>query len=358
MQSNRKNPEAALYKNAGVDIDRAHDLFKSVKSKINAASRPEMLAPVGGFGGLFGLDLSGYRNPVLVSSIDGVGTKLMVAAKAEKYDGIGYDIVNHCIDDIIVQSAEPLYFLDYLGTGRLRDTVYKEVVGGIADACREQNIALLGGETAEMPGMYGDDIDVVGCITGLAEKDAICTGAEITPGDLVVGLQSNGLHTNGYSLARKVLFEQGGFDVHAQPGNLEASIGELLLLPHVSYWPALKLAWEKKVNIKGMAHVTGGGWYDNLKRCLPDNRGMVCRRNVLSVPSVMRFIQEEGGIGEDEMYRVFNMGVGMAWVVPGNEISKVLKICEDAEIKAAVFGEITELEEGGQAVTIEGVDEG
>ncbi|MFW5996757.1 MAG: phosphoribosylformylglycinamidine cyclo-ligase, partial [Lentisphaeria bacterium] len=350
---NENNHSAEMYKNAGVDIDRAHDLFQTVKDRINAASRPEMLAPVGGFGGLFQIDLSRYSNPVLVSSIDGVGTKLMVAALAQNYGGIGYDIVNHCIDDIIVQGAEPIYFLDYLGTGKLQAEVYEKIVGGIADACCRQKIALLGGETAEMPGMYGDDIDVVGCITGIVDRDAIYTGSKIIPGDVVVGLESSGLHTNGYSLARKVLFDQCGYDVHDQPAGLEAPIGDLLLRPHTSYWPSLKQAWEKGVEIKGMAHITGGGWYDNLKRGLPEGVAIVCRKNTLQIPSIMRFIQEKSGAAEDEMYRVFNMGIGMAWIMAADEADKAIEASKKTGITAAVFGEISEAKEGQSQVVIE-----
>ena len=197
-----------LYKEAGVDIDLAQSLLKQVKNKISSTRRPEMLAPIGGFGGMFQIDLKKYKNPIMVSSIDGVGTKLMVAMMMEKYDTVGHDIVNHCIDDIAVQGAEPIYFMDYLGIGKLRSPLYEQVLEGIADACKAAGCAVLGGETAEMPGMYGDDFDLVGVISGIVDKDKLITGEKIKAGYVAVGLASSGLHTNGFSLARKVLLKR------------------------------------------------------------------------------------------------------------------------------------------------------
>ena len=350
---NDKQSKSSQYKAAGVDIDLAHDLLSKVKEKMRSATRPEMLAPIGGFGGMFQLDLSAYDKPVMVSSIDGVGTKLMVARMARQYDGIGHDIVNHCIDDIIVQGAEPLYFMDYMGTGRLQSPSYEQIVGGIADACSQQNVALLGGETAEMPGMYGDDIDVVGCITGIAEKEQIYDGSKIAPGDVMVGLQSSGLHTNGYSLARKILFEQCGYDVNECPGNLNESIADLLLKPHVSYWPALKNARTRDIQINGIAHITGGGWYDNLQRVLPKGVGVECRADALQVPAIMELLRDKGGIDAEEMYRVFNMGMGMAWFLPREHADAALDACHSADINAAVAGEVVESE--GSEVRVRGL---
>ena len=220
------------YKAAGVDIDLATELLSRVKPRLAKARRPEMLAPVGGFGGLFQMDLSKYKEPVLVSSIDGVGTKLMVAAMMGKYDTVGHDIVNHCINDIGVQGAEPIYFLDYIGIGKLRSPLYEEVLGGIADACAAAGCAVLGGETAEMPGMYGNDFDLVGVITGVVEKSKLITGEKIQPGHVAIGLASNGLHTNGFSLARRVLFQQRGYAVNTELKELGETIGEALLKPH------------------------------------------------------------------------------------------------------------------------------
>lgn len=329
-----------LYKDAGVDIDLAQDLLKRVKNKISDTRRPEMLAPIGGFGGLFRIDLKKYRNPVLVSSVDGVGTKLMVAMLAGKYDTVGYDIVNHCINDVAVQGAEPLFFMDYIGIGKLRSPLYEQVLEGIADACKAMNCAVLGGETAEMPGMYGNDFDLVGVITGIVDEDKLITGEKIKAGHAAIGLASNGLHTNGYSLARKVLFTQCGYTVHSNPEELGGeSLGEALLKPHTCYWPAISRALaSEKLDLDGIAHITGGGLYDNVPRILPENVDVVFDKNALPVPPICKLLVEKGGIGPVEAYRVFNMGIGMVWFVPAEQAETALKICAAAGIKAAVCG--------------------
>ncbi len=335
------NVKSDLYKNAGVDIDLATDLLKKVKTKFAATRRPEMLAPIGGFGGLFQLDLSKYKQPVLVASIDGVGTKLMVAAMMEKYDTIGLDIVNHCINDISVQGAEPLYFLDYIGLGKLRSPLYEQVLGGIADACLAAGCAVLGGETAEMPGMYGDDFDLVGVITGVVEKDKIITGEKIAPGHVAIGLGSCGLHTNGFSLARKVLFEQAGLKVDTYLDELGETVGEALLKPHICYWPAIKKAMESGINLDGIAHITGGGLYDNTPRVMPENINVTFDKSALPIPPIFKLIVEKGNISDTEAYRVFNMGVGMVWFVPAAEADAALKICRECGFTAARCGEVT-----------------
>lgn len=329
-----------LYKNAGVDIDLATTLLKNVKAKLASTKRPEMLAPIGGFGGLFQLDLSKYKNPVLVSSIDGVGTKLMVAAMMEKYDTIGYDIVNHCVNDISVQGAEPIYFLDYIGIGKLRSPLYEEVLGGIADACKAVGCAVLGGETAEMPGMYGDDLDLVGVITGIVEKDKLITGEKIVPGHVAIGISSNGLHTNGFSLARKVLFEQAGYQADTFLDELGETVGEALLKPHVCYWSAIKKAQEEDIPLDGIAHITGGGLYDNTPRILPDNVNVIFDKTALPVPPIFKLIVKKGEISDTEAYRVFNMGVGMVWFVPQSAAPQALAICRECGFTAAICGEV------------------
>ncbi|MCF6175795.1 MAG: phosphoribosylformylglycinamidine cyclo-ligase [Victivallaceae bacterium] len=330
------------YKAAGVDIDLAQSLLKKVKGKIGATKRPEMLSPIGGFGGLFQLDLSKYNNPVLVSSIDGVGTKLMIAMMMDKYDSVGHDIVNHCIDDIAVQGAEPLYFMDYIGTGKLRSPMYEHVLEGIADACKAVGCAVLGGETAEMPGMYGDDFDLVGVITGVVDKDKLITGEKIKPGYIAVGLASSGLHTNGFSLARNVLFEQAGFDVHSTPEELKGdSVGEALLKPHTCYWPALKESLAAELNIDGIAHITGGGLYDNVPRILPESVDVDFDRTALPIPPIFSLIVEHGNIGQQEAYRVFNMGIGMVWFMPEAQAAKAIDICHKNGFKAAICGKVT-----------------
>lgn len=336
----RKKSKGEQYTKSGVNIDLAHELLDRVKEKISSTTRPEVLAPIGGFGGLFQLDLNGYTQPVLVSSVDGVGTKLMVAAMMDKYDTVGHDIVNHCIDDIIVQGAEPLYFMDYLGIGKLRSPLYEQVLEGIADACAAQRVAVLGGETAEMPGMYGDDFDLVGCITGVAEKSELITGEKIRPGHVLVGLPSNGLHTNGYSLARRVLFEDSGYSVSSTANGLEESVGEALLHPHTCYWPAVKRAKAHGVHLDGIAHITGGGWFDNIKRVLPEDCTAICDVDALPVPPIFELIQREGDIEVEEMHRVFNMGMGMTWIVPVDSVDRALQSCREEGFEADVVGEI------------------
>ncbi|HJO94936.1 MAG TPA: phosphoribosylformylglycinamidine cyclo-ligase [Victivallales bacterium] len=327
------------YSDAGVDIDLAQNLLKKVKSKIALAKRPEMLAPVGGFGGLFQLDLSKYNNPVLVSSIDGIGTKILVAIKMGKFDTLGYDIVHHCINDIAVQGAEPLYFLDYFGTGKLKSPQYEEVLCGIADACANNNCALLGGETAEMPGMYGDDFDLVGVINGVVDKDKLITGEHIDENCIAIGLNSNGLHTNGYSLARKVLFEAGNLDVFEKHKDLEGdSVGEALLKPHTCYWKAVKGLFNAGISVKGIAHITGGGLYDNVPRILPEGIGAEFYSDALPVPPIFKLIQKISNIDSRELYRTFNMGIGMIFFVDEKDSDKTLRACTELGYKAAVCG--------------------
>ena len=342
------------YRDAGVDIELAQTLLDRAKSKLARATRPEVLAPVGGFGGLFQLDLSRYTNPVMVSSVDGVGTKLMVAALAGRHGGVGHDIVNHCIDDIAVQGAEPVYFLDYLGIGKLRSPLYERVLEGLAEACAAQNVALLGGETAEMPGMYGDDYDLVGCITGIVERERMITGESIQQGDVLIGLASNGLHTNGYSLARRVLFDVGGWTVETSPPELGGeTIGEALLHPHTCYWPAIRRALEDNMPIRGMAHITGGGVYDNIPRVLPDGLGAVIERDAVPVPPIFDLIATTGDVSPREMYHVFNMGIGMVWMVPPQAVDAALRHCSAAGLRAAPVGEIVS---GRRTVTVRNVD--
>lgn len=331
-----------MYKDAGVDIDLAQNLLKKVKNKISSTRRPEMLSPIGGFGGLFQLDLSKYKNPIMVSSIDGVGTKLMIADLMGKYDTIGMDIVNHCIDDIAVQGAEPLYFLDYIGIGKLKSPMYEHVLSGIADACKAAGCAILGGETAEMPGMYGDDFDLVGVITGVVEKENLITGENIKPGHVAIGLPSSGLHTNGYSLARRILFEKCRYSVDTELKELGETVGEALLKTHVCYWPAIKKAQETGVKLDGIAHITGGGLYDNVPRILPENVNVVFDKTALPIPPIFKLIVEEGNIDETEAYRVFNMGIGMVFFVAEDQADATIELCKSCGFEAAVCGSVTE----------------
>lgn len=334
--------KSKLYRDAGVDIDLAQNLLVRVKRKISSTGRPEVLAPIGGFGGLFQIDLSKYREPVLVSSIDGVGTKLAVAMMMEKFDTVGHDIVNHCVNDIAVQGAEPLYFMDYIGIGKLRSPLFEHVLAGIADACLEVGCSVLGGETAEMPGMYGNDFDLVGVITGVVEKSRLITGKNIKPGHAAIGIASNGLHTNGFSLARKILFEKCGYQVDSRPALLDGvTVGEALLEPHLCYWRAIKQAMESPdILIDGMAHITGGGLYDNVPRIIPSGTDVEFCRDALPVPPVFRLIVEKGDVDTVEAYRVFNMGIGMVWFVPAEQAGKAIAICRDCGFNAAVCGKV------------------
>ncbi len=338
-----------LYKAAGVDIDLAHTLLDRVKSSIASTRRPEMLSPIGGFGGLFQIDLTKYKHPVLVSSVDGVGTKLMIAMMMEKYDTVGQDIVNHCINDIAVQGAEPVYFMDYIGIGKLRSPLYEDVLAGIAKACKEANCAVLGGETAEMPGMYGNDFDLVGMITGIVEKDALITGEKIRPGHKAIGLASVGLHTNGFSLARKIVFDQCGYQVDTYLDELGETVGEALLKPHVCYWPAIEKALAEKLPLHGIAHITGGGLYDNVPRILPADVDVIFDSSTFTVPPIFKLLCDKGNVNHVEAYRVFNMGVGMVWFVPAEAADAAVEICRAKGFTADIIGDVVS---GNCSVTV------
>ncbi|MBR0459887.1 MAG: phosphoribosylformylglycinamidine cyclo-ligase [Victivallales bacterium] len=337
----KKAGKSEAYKKAGVNIDLAVSLLSGLKKKISTTRRPECLAPIGGFGGMFRIDLKRWKKPVMVVSTDGVGTKLMVAQMMGKYESVGHDIVNHCVNDIAVQGAEPAYFVDYIGTGKLQAKMYQEVLTGLADACLEQNMTLIGGETAEMPGMYGDDFDLVGCITGIVEEDKIIDGAKnIKAGQVAIGLTSAGLHTNGFSLARKCLFEQGGLTVKSKPKALGGkTVGDVLLAPHRCYWKAIQACLAAGIHLNGISHITGGGFYDNVPRILPDNVSAVFDTTVIDVPPIFKLIQELGDVDPYEMYRVFNMGIGMVFFVPKKDVAATLKLCKGAGYEALVVGE-------------------
>ena len=341
------------YKHSGVDIDYAEDLLNGVKAKIKDTYSKNAINSSRSFGGLFQLDLSRFQEPVLVTSIDGVGTKLLLADAMNAFRSIGHDLVNHCINDIACQGAEPLYFVDYLGIGKLRNPLFTEILSGLAEACQCHAVTLLGGETAEMPGMYGDDYDLVGAITGVVEKSQLITGDKIQRGDAIVGLASNGLHTNGYSLARNVLFEQCNYCLETPLDGNGESIGSILLRPHLCYWPAIKNALEKEIPIHGIAHITGGGFYNNIPRILPDHLDATIDRDLFCCPEIFNVIQEKGKISDYEMYKVFNMGVGMIWVVKNDSIDSAVAICRNSGYIANRIGEVVE---GRRQVRIQGID--
>ena len=300
---------------------------------LRATHRPEVLGKVGGFGGLFALDIRKYREPVLVSSVDGVGTKLKLAFALDRHDTIGQDLVNHCVNDIAVLGAEPLFFLDYLGTGKLEPRVFKAIIKGFAKACAENHCALIGGETAQMPGFYrAGEYDVSGTIVGVVEKSRMLDGRTIRPGDAVIGLASSGLHTNGYSLARKIFFEQMGLTPASYVPELRNTIGRELLKVHVSYGPLVQKLLKKfnagpasRRAIRALAHITGGGFVDNIPRVLPRNCDVVIRKSAWEVPPIFQLIQAKGDVPEAELYQVFNMGIGMVVIVAADRADEVVR---------------------------------
>lgn len=342
------------YAQAGVDINLGNKVKSTLPRLLSATHRPEVLGKVGGFGGLFALDTRKYRHPVLVSSVDGVGTKLKLAFAMDRHDTIGQDLVNHCVNDIAVLGAEPLFFLDYLGTGKLEPRVFREIIQGFAKACAENGCALIGGETAQMPGFYKPgEYDVSGTIVGVVEKTAMLDGRGIKPGDAVIGLASSGLHTNGYSLARKIFFEKLRLRPSSRVAGIENSIGDELLKVHVSYGPLVQKLI-KKFNpnslrssraarvIKGIAHITGGGFVDNIPRVLPSDCDVVIRKGSWDSSPLFEMIRNRGGVQEAELYRVFNMGVGMTLIVAGDQADRVLRFVATQGTKAWIVGEVVQ----------------
>jgi phosphoribosylformylglycinamidine cyclo-ligase len=336
------------YAAAGVDIDLGNKVKGTLPQLLASTHRREVLGKVGGFGGLFALDVKKYRQPVLVSSVDGVGTKLKLAFAMDKHDTIGEDLVNHCVNDIAVLGAEPLFFLDYLGTGKLEPHVFTDIIKGFARGCAANGCALIGGETAQMPGFYqAGEYDVSGTIVGVVEKSRMLNGQKsVRRGDAVIGIASSGLHTNGYSLARKILFEQ----LKYQPGDfvpdLHNTVGEELLKVHVSYGPLVQ-ALLKKFNragkpdqVKAFAHITGGGFVDNIPRVLPTKCDVVIRKGTWEMGPLFELLAKRGGVDEAELYQVFNMGVGMVAVVAAERADAVLKFIRSQKHKAWLIGEV------------------
>lgn len=301
------------YARAGVDIDLGNRLKGGLSRGLGSTHGPEVLGKAGGFGGLFQADFRGLEQPVLVSSIDGVGTKLKLAVALNRHGTVGQDLVNHCINDIAVVGARPLFFLDYIGTGKLEPPVFKQILAGLVKACRAAGCALIGGETAQMPGIYhAGDYDLAGCIVGVVEKSRILDGRRIKPGDAILGLAAEGLHTNGYTLARDILFNQMGLTPDARVAGLRKTLGEELLRVHPNYQPHLAALAPR--TLKGAAHITGGGLVDNLPRILPDGCDAVIDLASWRVPRIFAILQEGGRVPAPEMYQVFNMGIGMALV--------------------------------------------
>ena len=314
------------YKSAGVDIDAGNEAVDRIKDGVKSTFTTNVLTGLGSFGSLYDLKplLENYENPILVQSIDGVGTKTIISRKLGKFDTIGIDLLSACANDILVMGAQPLTFLDYIANDKLNPDIIEEIVSGMVKACKETGVSLVGGETAEMPNTYlPDEHDLVGVITGVVDKDKIITGETIQPGDAVLGLPSSGLHTNGYSFARKLFFDIGGYDINDSIPKLQKSIGLTLLEPHINYTKHVFAALNTGVDIKGIAHITGGGLLENIPRILPHGCGVELQKG--SWPSVPIFgvMQSIGNVNEDEMFRAFNMGVGMVFVVETNDAASV-----------------------------------
>ncbi len=339
------------YKQSGVDIDAGHEVVRRIAALARGTFTPGVLTDIGSFGGLFSLHAASEPHPVLVASADGVGTKLRVVFMTGVHTTIGADLVNHCVNDILVQGARPLFFLDYLATGRLDPGVAVQIVGGLAAACRANGCALLGGETAEMPGFYADgEYDLAGFIVGVVDRSRVIDGSRIEPGDVLLALPSSGLHTNGYSLARRIAFDVAGLTVDSLVPELGTTVGRALLEPHRSYLPNVRPLLGSGV-IKGMAHITGGGITDNLPRILPAGTYAAVSRAAWTVPPIFRWLQQRGEVPDAEMLRTFNMGIGLILIcAPGDGDAVLSALADGGEPGAARIGTISA---GGEGVRYE-----
>ena len=328
------------YKDAGVDIEAGEETVDKVKKEVESTFTDEVLTGLGGFGALFAPDLSDYQEPVFVSGTDGVGTKLKVAFRTGKHDSVGIDLVAMCANDILAQGAKPLFFLDYLATGELDPDAAAEVVTGITTGCKEAGCALIGGETAEMPDFYSaGEYDMAGFVVGIVDREEIITGENIEVGNKIIGLASNGIHSNGYSLVRKIFFDVHDYSVAETLDGLEGTLGEELIKPTKIYvQPVLELL--EKYQINGLAHITGGGLVENLPRVLPDETKAVIDTSSWHRPEIFNLIQEYGEVETKEMYRTFNMGVGMALVVPEDQAKEIIAAAEELGEEANVIGEV------------------
>jgi phosphoribosylformylglycinamidine cyclo-ligase len=330
------------YADAGVDIDKADSLVRSIKSIAQQTRVPGVMGEIGGFGGLFSLNVANMERPVLVSSTDGVGTKLKIAFMMDTHDTIGIDLVAMCVNDIAVQGAKPLFFLDYLATGKIRSDTIEAVIKGVGEGCRQARCALIGGETAEMPGFYTDnEYDVAGFAVGIVDNSKIVDGSEIGVGHQIIGIASNGLHSNGYSLVRKICFDLGKLTVDTHIPDLGCTLGEELLRPTRIYSEAIQQMM-RGLPVQGLAHITGGGIGDNTLRIIPKACGIVFKENSWDVPPIFPYLQKAGNIEPQEMLRVFNNGIGLVAVVPESAVQDVLARLGAMKENAFVIGEITE----------------
>ena len=330
------------YKSAGVDINAGNKAVENIKKGVRSTFTTNVLTGLGGFGSLYDLKsiIDDYENPVLVQSIDGVGTKAIIARKLGKFNTIGVDLLSACANDILVMGARPLTFLDYIANDKLRPDIIEEMVNGMVDACLDTGVSLVGGETAEMPDTYlSGEHDLVGVITGVVEKNKIITGQAIHPSDVVLGLQSSGLHTNGYSLARKLFFEIGGYDVNDTIPELEKSVGLTLLEPHINYTNNIFSLLDKDIEVKGIAHITGGGLIENIPRILPDGCCVEIHKGSWPAVPIFNVMQSIGNVDENEMYRAFNMGIGMIIIAAPDQVNSIKKIVDVHEIGFVFAGE-------------------
>ena len=331
---------ADTYKKAGVDIDAGNEAVRLMGAAVRSTFRPEVLSELGGFGGLFALDTHKYKEPVLVSGADGVGTKLKIAFMADKHDTIGQAAVAMCVNDILVQGAEPLFFLDYLAMGRLEPAKVAEIVGGVAVGCRLAGCALLGGETAEMPGFYPDgEYDLAGFAVGVVERQKLVNGNGSQAGDSVIGLPATGLHSNGFSLARKIFFESVGWSLNSYIPELGKTLGEELLTPTKIYVRSV-LNLLANITVRGMAHITGGGLPENVPRCLPPGLGVSLERQAWTVPPVFALLQRLGDVSQDEMFRTFNMGIGFVLVIAKDDTDRAMTILGEMGETPLLLGEV------------------
>lgn len=330
--------QAITYKDSGVDVKAGEQLVDSIKEVVKQTHTPQVISNIGGFGGLFRADFGAYKKPVLVSSVDGVGTKLIVAFKSETYHTIGQDLVNHCVNDIAVCGADPLFFLDYFATGKLEQKVASQVIEGFAKACQENSCALIGGETAEMPDMYkSGEFDVSGTIVGVVDEERIFDGSKVKKGDVLIGLPSTGLHTNGYSLARKVLFSR--FDVHSYISELEMTLAEALLKIHKSYLTSIQLL-RNMDGVHAFSHITGGGIEGNTNRVVPSNCSLNVDWTSWERPPLFQMIKEIGNVPEEDMRMSFNLGIGLVSIVDRSAVDSVIKTLSNEGEKAMIIGEI------------------
>lgn len=328
------------YEQSGVSLEAGYESVNRIKRHIAKTNRPGVFSGIGAFGAMFDLSSLDYKKPLLVSGTDGVGTKLMVAIKADVHDTIGIDCVAMCVNDIVVQGAEPLYFLDYVAVGKNEPARIESIVKGVAEGCVQAGAALIGGETAEMPDMYDlGHYDLAGFAVGVVEKDQLITGEKVAAGDVLIGLSSSGIHSNGYSLVRKILFKDHNIDLNQYEESLGSTVGEAVLAPTKIYVkPILSLL--KEVEVHGMAHITGGGFDENIPRTLPDGHGVVINKNSYSMPPIFNYLKDLGNLDEREMYNVFNMGIGMIIIVSKEDAPKAMEVLKSAGEQPHLIGEV------------------